>query len=75
MKGKQKAPDVDQAVIGGSSKIMRAPDDERIAEKTKAIDKTGNVIEDKLKGNRRRLGVDEDHKTPEMKKGKRGTFP
>jgi len=30
---------------------------------------------DKLKENRRKLGVDEDHETPEMKKEHRGTFP
>lgn len=30
---------------------------------------------DKLKENRDRLGVDEEHKTPDMKKQRRGTFP
>ncbi len=30
---------------------------------------------EKLKRNRARLGVDEDHETPEMKKDHRGTFP
>lgn len=29
----------------------------------------------KLKENRRRLGVDEDHRTPDMKDHHRGTFP
>jgi hypothetical protein len=75
MKGKQKNPGVDQALTGGPSKVMRAPDVERIREQTKAIDKTGKVIESKLKDNQRRLGVDADHRTPEMKKRKRGTFP
>lgn len=30
---------------------------------------------EKLKENREKLGVGEDHKTPEMGKGHRGTFP
>jgi hypothetical protein len=30
---------------------------------------------EKQKENQRRLGVDSEHKTPEMKKGHRGTFP
>lgn len=30
---------------------------------------------DKLKQNREHLGVDDEHKTPEMQKGHRGTFP
>lgn len=30
---------------------------------------------EKLKENRERLGVDDEHKTPDMKKQRRGTFP
>lgn len=30
---------------------------------------------EKQKENQKRLRVDSDHKTPEMKKGHRGTFP
>lgn len=30
---------------------------------------------EKLKENRDRLGVDEEHKTPDMQEGHRGTFP
>ena len=30
---------------------------------------------EKQKENQRRLGVDSEHRTPEMKKGHRGTFP
>lgn len=33
------------------------------------------VNEQKIKENRDRLGVNEEHKTPEMEKGHRGTFP
>lgn len=31
--------------------------------------------EEKLRQNREHLGVDDEHQTPEMKKGHRGTFP
>ena len=30
---------------------------------------------EQLKENRAQLGVDETHKTPEMRRGKRGSFP
>jgi hypothetical protein len=41
----------------------------------KAVDESGNVDAGKLRKNQERLGVDEKHKTPEMKKGHRGTYP
>jgi hypothetical protein len=74
-KDKNQSSDLDRALTGGPSKVTRQPDIERIAEKTKAIDKNGKVIESKLKDNQRRLGVDVDHRTPEMKRRRRGTFP
>jgi hypothetical protein len=40
-----------------------------------ALDKAGHVKPDKLAENQRRLNVGPDHRTPEMKKGHRGTFP
>jgi hypothetical protein len=40
-----------------------------------AIDRKGRVDEAKLEQNRKRLNVDKDHRTPDMKKGHRGTFP
>jgi len=40
-----------------------------------AITPSGDVDQEKLKHNQKRLNVDEQHKTPEMKKGGRGTFP
>jgi len=40
-----------------------------------AIDESGNLDREKLKENQNRLGVDEDHRTEDMKKGDRGTFP
>jgi hypothetical protein len=40
-----------------------------------ALDKDGHVIPDKLHENQRKLNVGQDHKTPDMKKNHRGTFP
>ena len=40
-----------------------------------ALDRNGKVIPEKLQENQRRLNVGSDHKTPDMKKGRRGTFP
>jgi hypothetical protein len=40
-----------------------------------AVKPDGNVDEKKLERNKERLGVGEDHKTEEMRKKHRGTFP
>ena len=40
-----------------------------------AVKPDGNVDEKKLERNQERLGVGEDHKTEEMRKKHRGTFP
>ena len=40
-----------------------------------ALDPAGNVDEKKLEQNQERLGVGEDHKTEDMRKKQRGTFP
>jgi hypothetical protein len=40
-----------------------------------AVDKSGKVDQSKLEQNQKRLNVDKDHRTPDMKKGNRGTFP
>ncbi len=40
-----------------------------------AIDPSGDVNPEKLKQNQQRLHVGPDHRTEEMKKGKRGTYP
>ena len=40
-----------------------------------AVDKSGKLDEGKLEQNQKRLNVDKDHRTPDMKKGNRGTFP
>jgi len=40
-----------------------------------ALDKSGRVNESKLRENQGALNVGPDHKTPDMKKRHRGTFP
>jgi hypothetical protein len=40
-----------------------------------ALDKDGHVNPEKLAENQKKLNVGADHKTPDMKKGHRGTFP
>ena len=40
-----------------------------------ALDKDGHVKPEKLAENQRKLNVGADHRTPDMKKGHRGTFP
>jgi hypothetical protein len=40
-----------------------------------ALDEAGNVDESKLQKNQERLNVDSDHKTPTMRKQRRGSFP
>jgi len=40
-----------------------------------AVKPDGNVDEKKLEQNQERLGIDEEHKTEEMRKKHRGTFP
>ena len=40
-----------------------------------ALDKDGNVDQQKLKDNQDQLRVGQDHKTEDMRKKHRGTFP
>ena len=42
---------------------------------SQALEPSGDVNPGKLKKNQERLHVGGDHKTDEMKKGHRGTFP
>jgi hypothetical protein len=59
---------------------LEQPKQQPVAKGTKksssdALDKDGNVNPEKLADNQRKLHVGSDHKTPDMKKGHRGTFP
>jgi hypothetical protein len=40
-----------------------------------ALDTDGNVDQQKLKDNQDQMQVGQDHKTPDMKKQRRGTYP
>ena len=65
MTEKRKGPDVDFATVAAQHARRRQPG----AKGARGSGK-GNLEE-----NRERLRVGADHKTPEMKRGKRGTFP
>jgi hypothetical protein len=65
MTDKLKGPDVDSATAAAQQNRRRQSGARSAARSGK-----GNLEE-----NRERLRVGADHKTPEMKRGKRGTFP
>jgi hypothetical protein len=70
MKEKLKGSDVDSSADAAEHARRAQPG----AQRPKA-GKSGEAKEEKLEQNRDRLNVGPDHKTPEMKKGHRGTFP
>ncbi|HUQ77165.1 MAG TPA: hypothetical protein VM183_20770 [Burkholderiales bacterium] len=57
------------------SEKTQVPGTSRRRNEADAIEPSGEVNPEKLKQNQDRLHVDSDHKTEEMKKGHRGTFP
>lgn len=65
MTDKLKGSDVDSATAAAQHRRRRQPG-------TKFARTSGKGD---LEQNRERLRVGDDHKTPEMKRGKRGTFP
>lgn len=76
MNEKLKGSDIDRATVAGQQTRRQQPGAQGAGRRADALDKSGNVNQEKLKENRdQRLHVGADHKTPEMKKGKRGTFP
>jgi hypothetical protein len=73
MTDKQKGSDTEQtkeqpATQQPGAKSARRNDND-------ALDKDGHVKPEKLAENQKKLNVGSDHKTPDMKKGHRGTFP
>ena len=53
----------------------RQPGAQGFGKEDKAVDSGGDVDKNKLKRNQEQLQVDEHHKTPEMRKQDRGSFP
>jgi hypothetical protein len=64
------ATSIDQQQIRGQQ-----PGAHGAGKEADAIDESGNIEKAKLKDNQERLNVGPDHKTPEMEKRHRGTFP
>jgi hypothetical protein len=53
----------------------RQPGAQGFGKDDKAVDSAGEIDKDKLKRNQEQLQVDEHHKTPDMQKQERGSFP
>lgn len=75
MKEKLKGSDIDSSAAAAAHGRREQPGAQGAGKQADALDKSGAVKEEKLEQNRDRLHVGPDHKTPEMKKGHRGTFP
>jgi hypothetical protein len=75
MKEKLKGSDIDSSTAAAAQGRRDQAGAQGTGKENDAIDKSGEVKEEKLEQNRDRLHVGPDHKTPEMKKGHRGTFP
>lgn len=65
----------DSAKAQAQQRRIQKPGAQNMHRGAGALTPSGDVDPEKLKENQRRLQVDADHKTPEMKKGHRGTFP
>jgi hypothetical protein len=67
---KQKAEESDTQSLDNERTRRTQPSAAAMAKQT-----DGRRSPDQLKRNQERLGVGPDHRTPAMKKGRRGTFP
>lgn len=75
MPEKPKGTEINAGTVDQQQTRRQQPGAHAAGRRASALDKSGNVDEGKLNENRARMGVGSDHKTPEMKKGRRGTFP
>jgi hypothetical protein len=75
MKEKLKGSDVEAATVDQQQTRGQQPGAQGTGKEADALDESGKIDEGKLKENQERLNVRPDHKTPEMEKGHRGTFP
>jgi hypothetical protein len=73
MTDKQKGSDTEQTTQPPAAQQPGAKGTRR--NDNDALDKNGHVKPEKLADNQKKLNVGSDHKTPDMKKGHRGTFP
>jgi hypothetical protein len=73
---KLKGPDVSPETVARRRSRRLQPGAQGAGNEAKALTKTGDVDAAKLEENRRkRLGVGPDHRTPLMRKKRRGSFP
>jgi hypothetical protein len=75
MPEKLKGTDNDPRTVDSQQTRRDQPGVQGAGKDADALRKSGKADESKLEENRRRMGVGSDHKTPDMKKGGRGTFP
>lgn len=75
MPEKRKGTDIDPKTLDPQQTRRQQPGAQNAGKEADAIHESGKVDESKLNENRKRMGVGPDHKTPDMKKGRRGTFP
>ncbi len=75
MPTRPKGPEIDQQKAVEQGSRRQIPGTPGLRKPGDALEPSGDVNPEKLKQNQTRLRVGQDHKTPEMKKGKRGTFP
>lgn len=71
----EKQSEGDPAKVDAQQRRVQKPGAQGMHRGADALTPSGEVDPEKLKENQRRLQVGSDHKTPEMKKGHRGTFP
>jgi hypothetical protein len=75
MSEKPKGSEIDQETAVEQGARRQVPGTPGQRNQADAIEPSGEVNAEKLKQNQDHLHVDSDHKTEEMNKGHRGTFP
>lgn len=75
MKEKLKGSDIDSSTAAAAHGRRDQPGAQNAGKEADARDGSGEAKQQKLEQNRDRLHVGPDHKTRDMKKGHRGTFP
>ena len=75
MSEKPKGSEIDQEKAVQQGERRQVPGTPGRRNEADAIEPSGDVNPEKLQKNQDRLHVGQDHKTDEMRKGKRGSYP
>jgi hypothetical protein len=75
MSEKPKGSETDQPTAVQQGARRQGPGSSGRRNPADAIEPSGDVNPQKLRENQQRLHVGSDHRTDDMKKGKRGTYP